>query len=226
MRLVANVVEKDIRRITPGLPADVEVDAFPGEKFTGRVAHVAPVLDPATRTAQIEVEIENSQFRLKPGMYAKVSFTVDKRAKRAGGPDGRARGRRRQPRRLPASEGEQGQVANFKPIDVGIVDATLAEVTSGLDEGDRVVTTGAAALREGDRILLPGRRRRAAAAAAGAAAAGGGRAGGAGQGGQAAGPEPAAGARRPRRSGGAGGGRGRHVRMSRRRHALSIWNSG
>ena len=57
MRLVANVVEKDLRRITPGLPADVEVDAYPGEKFIGRVAHVAPVLDPATRTAQIEVEI-------------------------------------------------------------------------------------------------------------------------------------------------------------------------
>ena len=46
------------------------VDAFPGEKFSGSVAHVAPVLDPATRTAQIEVEIPNPQFRLKPGMYA------------------------------------------------------------------------------------------------------------------------------------------------------------
>ena len=61
------------------MKADVEVDAFPGEKFKGRIAHVAPVLDPATRTAQIEVEIANPQFRLKPGMYAKVSFTVEQR---------------------------------------------------------------------------------------------------------------------------------------------------
>ena len=67
VRLVANVVEKDLRRVTPGLHADVEVDAYPGEKFTGKVGHVSPVLDPATRTAQIEVEIENPQFRLKPG---------------------------------------------------------------------------------------------------------------------------------------------------------------
>ena len=50
VRLVANIVEKDIRRITEGLPAMVEVDAYPGEQFMGKVAHVAPVLDPATRT--------------------------------------------------------------------------------------------------------------------------------------------------------------------------------
>ena len=73
-----------------------------------------------------------------------------------------------------ASQGEQGQVASFKKIDVGIVNQTLAEVTSGLSEGENIVTTGAAALREGDRILLPGET-------AGPAGAGGGR--GRGQGG-------------------------------------------
>src|SRR5439155_3234625 len=60
VRLVANIVEKDLRRINPGMKADVAVDAYPGEHFVGRIAHVAPVLDPSTRTAQIEVEIENS----------------------------------------------------------------------------------------------------------------------------------------------------------------------
>jgi RND family efflux transporter MFP subunit len=52
VRLVASVVEKDIRLITSGMPVSVEVDAFPGEIFQGKVAHVAPVLDPTTRTAQ------------------------------------------------------------------------------------------------------------------------------------------------------------------------------
>lgn len=156
VRLVANVVEKDLRRVTLGLRADVVVDAYPGEKFIGKVAHVAPVLDPATRTAQIEVDIDNPQFRLKPGMYAKVSFTVDKRENAlvipmvalvdVGGNRGVFMTR----------EGQQGQVANFKKIDIGLVDQNLAEVTSGLSEGEIVVTTGAAALREGDRVLLPG----------------------------------------------------------------------
>jgi HlyD family secretion protein len=156
VRLVANVVERDLRRITQGLKADVEVDAYPGEKFGGRVAHVAPVLDPATRTAQIEIEIENSNYRLKPGMYAKVNFTVDKREKTLVVPAkavvdvGGSRGVF-----LP-NKGEQGDVANFRKIEVGLSDSEHIEVASGLSEGDKIVTTGAAALREGDRIVLAG----------------------------------------------------------------------
>ena len=70
-------LERDIRRITGGLEARVEVDAYPGETFTGRVANMSPVLDPATRTASIEIEIPNPGFRLKPGMYATITLTSE-----------------------------------------------------------------------------------------------------------------------------------------------------
>ena len=80
MRLVANIVEKDLRRVQVGADAEVEVDAYPGEIFHGRVARVAPVLDPATRTAQMEVEVPNTDFRLKPGMYSRVRLTVATKA--------------------------------------------------------------------------------------------------------------------------------------------------
>ena len=177
VRLVANIVEKDIRRITSGLAADVEVDAYPGEKFVGRVAHIAPVLDPATRTGQIEVEIANANFRLKPGMYAKVSFTVDKKENALVIPTTALVDLAGSRGVFTASATEQGQVATFKKIDVGIVNQTLAEVTAGLSEGDHIVTTGAAALREGDRILMPGQT-------AGEGRQGGARGGNRGQGGQ------------------------------------------
>src|SRR5678815_2712693 len=72
VRMVANIIEKDLRQIAVGDMARVEVDAFPGEDFMGRIARVSPVLDPATRTAAIEVEIANPQYRLKPGMYARA----------------------------------------------------------------------------------------------------------------------------------------------------------
>ena len=65
--MVANLVEKDVRRVTVGTRAEVEVDAYPGETFTGRVSRVAPVFDPATRTAEMEIEVPNPGFRLKPG---------------------------------------------------------------------------------------------------------------------------------------------------------------
>jgi len=76
VRLVANVVEKDLKDLQTGNTTRVEVDAFPGEVFTGRIARVSPVLDPSTRTAQIEIEIPNATARLKPGMYARVSVTT------------------------------------------------------------------------------------------------------------------------------------------------------
>ena len=116
-------------------------------------------------------------------MYAKVSFTVDKKENALVIPTaalvdlGGNRGV------FMAGATEQGQVANFKKIDVGIVNQTLAEVTSGLSEGENIVTTGAAALREGDRILLPGET----AGAGGRAARRGGRGQGGAGGGQGAG---------------------------------------
>ncbi len=153
VRLVANIVERDLHRIGQGMKADVTVDAFPGETFDGRIAHVAPVLDPATRTAQIEVEVQNATFRLKPGMYAKVDFVVERRDNTLVVPANAVVD-------LRGAKGvflpDEGDVARFKPVKLGMSQTDIVEIVEGLAEGTRVVTTGAAALREGDRIVLLG----------------------------------------------------------------------
>jgi RND family efflux transporter MFP subunit len=153
VRLVANVVEKDLRRITSGMKADVAVDAYPGEHFTGRIAHVAPVLDPATRTAQIEVEIENSSFRLKPGMYAKVSFVVEHKEQVLVVPANAVIDNAGKKGVYVPGEGD---IAKFQPVTLGMSDPDEIEITSGVTEGMHVISTGAAALRDGDRIVLLG----------------------------------------------------------------------
>jgi RND family efflux transporter MFP subunit len=155
VRLVANVVERDLRRITPGLAADVDVDAFPDEVFKGRVARIAPVLDPATRTAEMEVEVPNGDFRLKPGMYARVRFVVDHRKDALTVPRNA----------IVDVEGERGvyvaqpdNTVKFQRVTTGLEEEELVEVATGLAEGTKVVTTGAGALRDGDRVLLPNAR--------------------------------------------------------------------
>jgi HlyD family secretion protein len=157
VRLVANIIEKDLRRISAGMKADVGVDAYPGEHFEGRIAHVAPVLDPATRTAQIEVEISNEKFRLKPGMYATVNFTVEHKENTLVIPANAVV-------EMNGKKGvflpDEGDVAKFHPITLGMVETQQVEVAQGLNEGMRVVTTGAGALREGDRIVLLGQGQR------------------------------------------------------------------
>jgi HlyD family secretion protein len=152
VRLVANVVEKDLNELKTGNTTRVEVDAFPGEVFTGRIARVSPVLDPATRTAPIEIEIPNSEARLKPGMYARVSVTTSTR---------------KQALVVPATAivdlgGRRGvftplnESAVFRALDLGTEQNDIVEVLAGLAEGDTVITTGSSALRDGDRIVLPG----------------------------------------------------------------------
>lgn len=152
VRLVANLVERDLSRVSAGQPAEVEVDAYSGETFTGRVARVAPVLDPATRTAQIEVEVPNPGARLKPGMYARVRFTVAER--------GNALVVQRDS--IVDFQGKRGvfvadgTTARFKEVATGLQQEDVVEVLKGISEGDSVITAGSAALRDGDRIILPG----------------------------------------------------------------------
>jgi RND family efflux transporter MFP subunit len=152
VRMVANLVEKDVKRVQPGVTALVEVDAFPGEQFSGQVSRVAPVFDPATRTAPMEIEVPNPGFRLKPGMYARVRLTVDRRPNAL-----------TVPRSAVADiEGKRGvfmlenQVARFHEVKTGLQDNERVEILEGLNEGQRVVTVGTLALRDGDRITVVG----------------------------------------------------------------------
>lgn len=199
VRLVANIVEKDLRRITQGMKADVAVDAYPGEKFAGRIAQVAPVLDPATRTAQIEVEVPNPNARLKPGMYAKVDFVVEHKENTLVVPANAVVD-------LNGKKGvflpDEGDIARFKAVTVGMSQPDQVEIVDGLMEGTRVVTTGAAALREGDRIVLLGANGR---GGRGGRGGNGGRAGGAPGGAPGAGA-PGAGAPGTAPAGGPGAG--------------------
>jgi RND family efflux transporter MFP subunit len=151
LRLIANVVEKDLRLVNVGDPASVEVDAFPGEQFKGRIARVAPVLDPATRTAPMEVEIPNTDNRLKPGMYAKVLLTIEER-----------KGTTMVPKVAVVDfEGKRGvwvpegeNKARFVEVKLGLEDPERMEILAGLQVGDRIVTDGAASLRAGDTMVL------------------------------------------------------------------------
>lgn len=152
VRLLVNLVERDLRKIDVGATATVNVDAYPGEVFKGRVARMAPVLDPATRTAEMEVEIPNPSGRLKPGMYARVLLLTDEKSdalvvpKSAVVDTGGRKG---------VFLVQQGQ-AVFRPVQLGIEEENQIEITDGLEEGEAVVTIGASGLRDGSPVLLPG----------------------------------------------------------------------
>ncbi|HEX2340405.1 MAG TPA: efflux RND transporter periplasmic adaptor subunit [Vicinamibacterales bacterium] len=152
VRMVANLVEKDLSRVRQGTAAAVEVDAYPGEQFTGQVARVAPLFDAATRTAQMEIEIPNPAYRLKDGMYARVRLIVDTRPNALVIP-------RNALVEIAGKQGvflASGQKAAFSAVETGLQDETRVEIRAGLTDGARIVTTGAGSLRDGDTIVLAG----------------------------------------------------------------------
>jgi len=79
VKAVAAVDERKIRHIQIGQPAQVRLEAYPGEAFQARVTNISPLCNPVSRTVDIEVSIPNAQHRLKPGMYAEVELTESKR---------------------------------------------------------------------------------------------------------------------------------------------------
>ncbi len=153
LRLVVNIVERDLRLVSVGDPAVVEVDAYPGEKFPGRIGRIAPILDPATRTAEMEVEVPNRDYRLKPGMYARINLLVEQHKDALVVPKEAVVDYENQRGVFTTTDETK---ARFVPIEVGLEEPDRVEVTKGLQEGDSIVVAGAGAIRNDDQLVLAG----------------------------------------------------------------------
>lgn len=148
VELLANVPERDVVKLSPGATGDVSVDALPTRTFAGRVARISPLLDPQTRTAQVEIVIPNPDHALRAEMFARVDLELAGRS-----------GVLRIPRAALVVQGEDEGVytieegrAVFRAIESGLAQEDWIEVRSGLQEGDVVITDGANLLNAGDRV--------------------------------------------------------------------------
>ncbi len=135
--VIADVYESEIGRVKVGQRAVLELAAYPGEKFTGKVAFIYPALAQGSRTLQARVEFKNPGMKLRPGMYGDVTLDLGASSAIAIPADALvdtgevqyvfvSKGSGRfEPRRVRAGWSGGGRVA----------------VLEGLAEGERVVTT-------------------------------------------------------------------------------------
>jgi Cu(I)/Ag(I) efflux system membrane fusion protein len=70
----ADVFEQDIGALRDGQEAKIEVNAYPGAAFAGKVDFIYPTVSQETRTGKVRIVVRNSDGRLKTGMYANVAF--------------------------------------------------------------------------------------------------------------------------------------------------------
>ncbi len=148
MVTVVNVPERELVKIQVN---DAATDALGGEETMGRVVRISPLLDAQTRTAEVEIEIANTESRLKAEMFARgdLDLTLKREAVFV-------------PRQaLVYRGGEPGvfvvdsEVARFQPVLIGVADADRIEAVEGIEPGQLVITRGANLLQDGDRIQVP-----------------------------------------------------------------------
>ena len=161
-----NVPERNIDKLTVGATAAVHVDAIPGQEFEGRIARIAPVLDAATRSAIIEIDIRNPESVLKAEMFARITLDLGSTREATLIPRDGLVYRGQQPGVYIVPDEQDRPV--FRVIETGLTREGQIEVLANLDAGTRIVGRGATMLRDGDRIST----------GAGGARGGGGRPGG------------------------------------------------
>lgn len=77
-RVVVQVPDRDVPYTNPGDPAEVEVDALPGEKFSAKVSRIAQTEDQNTRLMRVEIDLPNTSGRICAGMYGRVKILLEK----------------------------------------------------------------------------------------------------------------------------------------------------
>lgn len=146
LRIYVYVPQTFVPYVQPGQAAAVLIRELPGQRFDGRVIRHAGALDPASRTLLTEVQLSNPKGIIFPGMYAEVEFEISRTAP---------------PLMIPANalviraDGPQVAVLDDKnririhKVELGRDYGPQVEIVSGLEPGEKVVTTLSDAIREG-----------------------------------------------------------------------------
>ncbi len=146
------VIERDYPKIHTKLDALITTDAFPGQIFSGKVAHIAPMMTETSREARVEIEIENKNGLLKPGMFVRVEIELAQHKNVTLVPTAA----------IIKRNGSQGlfladienKRARFVPVTTGIVNGAVTEIVKPPISGS-VVTLGQHLLSDGALIVLP-----------------------------------------------------------------------
>jgi membrane fusion protein (multidrug efflux system) len=145
-----NVPELDVRHLEEGQPAMVRFDALPEQNIGGVIDFVAYKADPATKTFQTKVLVDNADENIRPGMIARVAIM-----------------RRVVPDALVAPlfamvdrGGErlvyvvEDGVAKARPVGIGVIEGDTVQITSGLNPGDQLIVTGQNDVQEGTKVVV------------------------------------------------------------------------
>ncbi len=151
LKVVGGISERHLADLAPGRTlVRVSTDAYPGESFTGELHRVGVTVDSRTRTVEVEVHVANRSRRLKPGMFARLTLTLERK--------------RKVPIILRAALLREGAAtyvfvankgkARRRAITLGLSQQDRYEVKRGLSPGDLVIVTGQRQVKDGAEVTI------------------------------------------------------------------------
>jgi multidrug resistance efflux pump len=150
MKMVVNVIEKEFIHLQKGQAVKITVTAFPDRVFTGRIEIITPALELQSRTAEIQISIPNPGLVMKPGMFGRAEILLRSNPQAV-----------LVPIQSLMTEGGQDWLYVLKddkvarrPVRKGAVRDTVVEILQGVIPGERVITAGQTALKDGDKVRL------------------------------------------------------------------------
>lgn len=138
------ISERDFGRVRPGLTAHIRVDAYPGEVFEGTVKRLSPIINAASRSGEAEISIVNPDYRLKPGMFAKVALLLEQRQEVVVIPRDALQVNRKGAAVFVVQDGK----AHRQEVVTGLQTDTQVEVLNGLGPGTEIVLAGNDGLKD------------------------------------------------------------------------------
>ena len=146
LKVLGGVSERYLPKLVPGkTTVQIKTDAYPEDEFEGTVYRIGVAVDTVTRTGEVEIRVPNTDGKLKPGMFARMTIAVSQRENAVVVPDSSL-----------IRTGEETYVFvvnNSKThrckVKLGLSQGQFQEVLEGVSAGDMVVTHGQTQLKDG-----------------------------------------------------------------------------
>ena len=146
--------ERHLAALAVGQKVFVEVQAYPGDTFEGRITALNPGIEEGTRTVKVRAALDNPQERLRPGMFAEVRVLLSADTRVLTIPDTAITYAPYGDSVFTVVPGEQGLTVQRKQVETGEARQGRVAVVGGLAQGDRVVSAGQVKLRNGMAVTL------------------------------------------------------------------------
>lgn len=151
VKAVVSVIESDLDKLNPHGQGWIQVDAL-SNQVVGAISFISPILEPRSRSARVEFTINNSDMKLKPGMFAKVTITVAIHENvilipRSAVIEDSVRGTRN----VFVVDGGRSK---RRRVEFGLSQGGIVEIANGLSEAEQVVTAGQHSLKDGQTVTV------------------------------------------------------------------------